>query len=296
MMGYFYLALAVTANAVKGFCGKKQSQLVEGVRGALTVNFLRMLCCAVVGAGILAMGGNFGFGGMSSTALPILLMSGIFNGLQVVLWLLAVQRSAFTLMDVFATLGLVLPMLVCSALFDEKIRPIQWAGFLVLCLAAVIMCSYSISLKKKKMSLIDLALLGGFGFSIGISDLSQKLYLNFCPGLTTNTFNFWTFLFAASFVGLLLLILPGKKEAPRCPLKKIWHYIVIMALALFAVTWCKTAAAAILPAVQVYPLFQGGVLVTMALMATLFFGEKITSRCVIGIGMTFAAMLMMNVL
>ena len=295
-MGYLYMAVALLCSTAKGFCGKKQSQHVHGVRGVMTVNFLRMLCCVAVGAVILAAGEGFGALAVSGRAAGILSLSGISNAAQVILWLLVVQRSAYMLLDVFATLGVIVPMLVCRVLFDEAIRPIQWGGYVLLCAAAMVMCSYSMSLKQKKMGAADYGLLLCFGLAAGMTDLTQKLYLNYCPEISKNVFNFYTFLFAAAVMAVVLLILCRDKSAPHCPLGKVWYYIVIMAVMLFLVTYFKTAAASVLPAVQVYPLFQGGVLVTAALMAAVCFGEKITRRCLLGMGMTFMAMLMMNVL
>ena len=294
-MGYLYMLAAVASNAVKGFCGKKQSLLISGPRDAMTVNFLRMVCCAFVGAGILAVSNESFVPPSGSAALPILIISGLSNASQVVCWMLAARLSAVTLMDVFATLGLIVPMVTCSFLFNETIRPVQWIGYVLLCIAAAIMCSYSVSLKKKKMGFADFALLLGFGFSLGVTDLTQKLYVNYCPEPSTGMFNFYTFLFAAVFTGLAAWITPKAADTPPCPLKKACPYIIAMALSLFLVTWCKTAAAGILPAAQAYPLYQGGVLISMALVGAVFFGEKITRRCILGMSMTFLAMLMMNV-
>ena len=244
-MGYLYMLFAVSSNAVKGYCGKKQSLLINGPRDAMTVNFLRMICCTIVGAAILAAGNTAFLPPLDSAALPILIASGLSNASQVVCWMLAARLSAVTLMDVFATLGLIVPMVTCSFLFNETIRPIQWLGYILLCAAAAVMCSYSISLKKKKMGFVDFALLLGFGFSLGITDLTQKLYVNYCPELPTSMFNFYTFLFAAVFTGIATLITPKKAGEPPCPIKKAWPYVVAMALSLFLVTWCKTAAAGI---------------------------------------------------
>ena len=118
-MGYLYLLAGVCFNAAKGYCGKKQSLYLNGARHALTVNFLRMLCCAAVGAVLLSVRGGFVLPALSSPALPILIVAGIFNASQVVFWLPSVQRSAVTLTDVFATLGLIIPMIVCRILFGE---------------------------------------------------------------------------------------------------------------------------------------------------------------------------------
>lgn len=295
-MGYLFVFLAVMFNASKAYSGKMQSRLVHGLRGAMTVNSLRMLICIAVSVGLLAFTEGFGGMGLTVSSAAITLLSGIANAGQVILWLLVVQRSAFMLLDVFATLGIIVPLIVCRFLFAETIRPVQWAGFALLCAAAVVMCSYSMKIKQKKMGVYEYVLLFGFGLSAGLTDLSQKLYLNYCPEISKNVFNFYTFLFAAVGMGLALLLMKKDEKDPPVPLKKVWHYITIMAVALFFVNYLKTTAAQTLPAAHVYPLYQGGVLVVASLMAAIFFGEKITLRCVLGILMTFAAMLMMNVL
>lgn len=294
-MGYLYLAGALAACAVKGFCGKKQSAFVSGVRDAALVNLLRLLCCAAVGAVLLTLGDGFGALAVGKSAMAVTVLSGAANAVMLITWLLAVKRSAYMLLDVFATLGVIVPMLVCRFLYGEAIRPVQWAGFALLCAAVLVMCSYSMKIKGKRMTAADILLLTVFGLSGGTADLTQKLFVHSAPDGSKAAFNFYTFAFAAAILAVLLCFLWSKEKAP-CPLGKVWYYIVIMALALFITSYGKTAAAAILPAVQVYPLFQGGILILSSLMAAVFFGEKLTKQSVLGIAMCFGALLIINML
>ena len=208
-MGYLFIALAVLSNAAKAYSGKMQSRFIHGLRGAMTVNSLRMLVCVAVSVGMLAFTEGFGGLGLRPASVAVTLLAGAATAGQVILWILVVQRSAFMLLDVFATLGVIVPMIVCRVIFpeSEEIRLIQWAGYAVLCAAAVVMCSYSMKIKQKKMGAYEYLLLFGFGLSAGLTDLSQKLYLNFCPEISKNVFNFYTFLFAAVGMGLGLLLL-----------------------------------------------------------------------------------------
>ena len=44
-MGYLHIAIALLFGQIKGYCGKKQSLYISGIRDAAVANFLRMLCC-----------------------------------------------------------------------------------------------------------------------------------------------------------------------------------------------------------------------------------------------------------
>ncbi|MBE6561290.1 MAG: hypothetical protein E7662_09190 [Ruminococcaceae bacterium] len=295
-MGYLHIVIALFFGQLKGFCGKKQSQYISGVRDAVVANFLRMLCCVATSLILLIPVGQLGALRLGVPGLLISLLSGIANAGIVVLWLLSVRGNAYVLLDVFSTFGVIVPLLLCRILYDEKIRLIQWCGFVLLCFAVWIMCSYSTSLKGKKMSAKEYLILIIYGLLNGTADFSQKLFVNTYPDGSKSVFNFYTFLFAAVVIGIVVLFLSRGKDVKPCPVKKIWIFIVIMAVSLFANAYFKTAAAEVLPAVQLYPLLQGGALSCAMLMAAILFGEKITKRSVLGITLCFAALLMINVL
>ena len=295
-MGYLHLVLALLSGQLKGFCGKKQSIYINSTRDAAKVNFLRMLCCIVVGCAIVLLGDGADALAFNAAGFSISALAGLGNAIIVICWILCVRRSAYVLLDVFATIGVIVPLTVCQILFDEIVRPIQWAGFALLLAAVTLMCSYSMRLKGQKMSTADFLLLLLYAIFNGVTDLSYKLFVNYCPDGSSAAFNAYTFVFAAIFLGIVFLTQKKNEEVPPCPLKKIWYYIVIMAVCLFLNGFFRTNAAAYLPAVQLYPLMQGGTLVLAMLMSAIFFGEKITRRSVGAIAMTFAALLMINIL
>ena len=296
MMGYLYIATALLFGQIKGYCGKKQSLYISGLRDASVSNFLRMLCCTATSLVLLALGGQLSLLLADTKLLLCALLAGIANAGLVVVWLVAVRGNAYILVDVFGMVGVIVPLVLCRILFHEQIRPIQWAGYLLLCTAVWIMCSYGASLKGKKMSAGSYLLLIGYGFFNGMTNFSQKLFVNVCPDGSKSVFNFYTFLFAAFVIGCMLIPLSRDKEYTPCPVKKIWLFIVIMAVSLFANAYFNTAAAAVLPAVQLYPLMQGGGLICSLLLAAIFFGEKVTKRSVVGITLCFTALIMINVL
>lgn len=78
--------------------------------------------------------------------------------------------------------------------------------------------------------------------------------------------------------------------------KPIFGYVLVMALCLFANSYFKVLASGYLTATELFPLNQGAAIVLSTLMSATLFKEKITVRCVIGLVLAFAALLIINLL
>lgn len=292
-MGYLLLSASLLACEVKGFCGKKQSGFISGTRDAVFLNLLRMLCCTAIGLFLTILQEGSAALAVNGATIAISLFSGISNAVLVITWLLSARGSAYMVLDIFPTAGIIVPMVFCWILFGEKIRLIQWAGFLLLLAAVCVMCSYSGKIKGKTMTPSDILLLILCGLSNGAADLSQKLFVYYCPEESNSAFNFYTYAFAAVILTLLFPFF-RKGTASLCPVKKVWGYIVIMALCLFLASYFKTAAASLLPAAQMYPLFQGILIICSSLMASVFFRERMTKQSIAGMSMAFMALIIIN--
>jgi len=78
--------------------------------------------------------------------------------------------------------------------------------------------------------------------------------------------------------------------------QEIIGYIAVMAVCLFLNSYFKTLAAGHLTATQLYPLNQGGSVILSMLMSALLFRERINARCILGVTLSFGALLMINLL
>ena len=130
---------------------------------------------------------------------------------------------------------------------------------------------------------------------------SDKLY-------PKSVYQFYTYL----FVALILLIFIAvyyftynnsseteKESKPsfKIPSRAVMH-IAVMAIALFLGTYTQTIAATDygMPSQILYPVVKGACLITVSINATLFFGERFTSRSVIGSLVALGGIVCMNVL
>ena len=158
------------------------------------------------------------------------------------------------------------------------------------------MCSYNNSIKTK-ISLPSFILLLICGIANGVSDFSQKLFVKNIPDSSVAVFNFYTYIFAALVLAISYAVTRKTTESTEnTDSKKIFVFILIMAICLFANSYFKTIAAKYLSAVQLYPLNQGCSLILSAIMSAVLLKEKLTAKAVIGMITAFIGLLIINLL
>lgn len=294
-MGYIFLTLALAAGVTKGYCGKRTSDYVAEYKDAMLANSVRMIFCILIGLAMLIFSRNISALAIDRRTLMITLLSGIANSTFLVLWLVSVKRGAYMMLDVFCMIGVFIPIVGCAMFFDENISINHIIGMAILVAAVCIMCSYNNSIKSR-LTISSVILLIFCGISNGMSDFSQKLFVNLTTGVPVAVYNFYTYLFSA-----VILITCYFFSASRCEkkepinIKSILIYILIMSVCLFLYSYFKTLAAGILSSTQLYPLAQGGSLILSSIMSAVFFGEKVNLKSVVGITMSFVALVIINV-
>ena len=293
-MGYLFAFSAVLCGITKGYCGKKISFSASLPIQAAFYNFIRMLICIVIGfLFVIAENGNLA---VSGTMLLICVFSGIATATFAISWLMAARQSAYMLVDIACTLGVVIPLLFSNIFYKEALNFADIVGLLLLFLAAAVISSYSSKLKHR-LSLREFATLMIVCISYGCISLSQKVFTYQVENASPVVFNFYTYVFASVILAGYLLCFQSKskiavKQTPR------HHYllIVIMAVCLFGNSLFNTLAAKYLSAAQLYPLCQGSALILSSLMAAAFFGEKLNMRLILGIILCFSGLLIMHFL
>lgn len=295
-MGYIFLLFAILSGVTKGYCGKKTSGYTTTFQSSVFANTIRMVLCTLIGFALIVISGDLALILPSFEMLLISAFSGITTAIFVVTWLISVKKSAYMMLDIFLMLGTLIPMLLSSAFFFERIKPIQWVGVAVLFLAVTVMCSYSNSIKGK-ITPYSLLLLIVCGVFYGLSDFSQKIFVKTITASSVSIFNFYTYIFA-SVVLIITLALVNKNNntLKQNNFKKIFGYVLVMAICLFLNSYLKIFAAKQLDAVILYPLNQGGSMILSSIMTAVIFKEKLTLKAIIGIITAFLGLLIINFL
>lgn len=295
-MGYLFLLTALVAGATKGYCGKKTSGYVNEYKDAMLANSIRMILCTLIGLGMVLVSSGVGALRINRTVFLISLLSGAANSAFVVFWLISVKRGAYMMLDVFCMLGILIPLIGCAMCFGEEIRINHIIGIVILLAAVCIMCSYNNSIKSK-MTVSSFILLLVCGAANGFSDFSQKLFVKLSDNTSIAVFNLYTYLVSAVILIIFFLVFSGRTEnkAPSA-IKPIFGYILIMSVCLFLYSYFKTLAAQHLSSAQLYPLAQSGSLILSTVMSAVLFHERLNIKCIVGISMSFAALIVINIL
>ncbi|MBE6589240.1 MAG: hypothetical protein E7643_03600 [Ruminococcaceae bacterium] len=292
-MGYISILIALLAGTTKGFLGKRISGTVSTQRQSVFVNAVRMVICVFISLAMLTLeGASDGFY-VDVEALVFGSLAGITVSLFMVTWLLAVRHGAFMLISVAQMFGVVVTLLCSFIVFRTPITPWQILAIVILIIAVLVMGSYS-ALLKGRLRVGAVILLVLCGLSSGLYDFSLKLFTYYSDA-SISMLNLISYVIAACVL-LAVFFLPTKDGGfdTRGMLRSTGASILIMSVCLFINSYFKALANNYLSPAQVYPIYQAGGLIFSAVMAAVFFKEKITPRCVIGLLLAFAAILLLK--
>jgi drug/metabolite transporter (DMT)-like permease len=307
-MGYVFLFASVFSGATKGFFAKKVSTKTSGLKSAVLTNFIRMLFCIPLGFIFVLFDGGVSALKVSTDTLFISAFAGVTTGVMLITWLLAVQKSAYSAMDAFLSVSVLVPILLSRIFYEETVTLSQGIG-LVLLFGAVILMSLYTNQIKQKLGLSAILLLITMSLFNGLADFSYKLFDHRAPDTPASVFNFYIYIFCA--ISLLVVLLCTKEKAPfkgddeveslqpnkeKDLDKRKLAYIAVMAIAQFCYSYFKTLAASRLSSVELFPLQQGLSITLSLLMAAVFFKEKIKPLCIVGLVVLFVGLLFLNVI
>ena len=297
-MGYVYLFTAVFFGLVKGYLGKRISDKTPTAKNSVLTNLIRMFFCIVVGFVFVLFDGGIGALAVSNEVVLVALGAGVATSLFIVSWLLSVRCSAYMSVEAFIAFGVLVPIVLSAVFYGETVSASQVIGLVLLLLAVVAMSVYSNQIKRG-FSLKSLLLLTLTGLSAGLTDFTQKIFVNASHGAGATAFNFYAYVFSAIVLGATFLLWRSgendKLSAVTRDKKKI-AFIAVMAICLFCNSFFKTLSAGLLDAVLLYPLCQGLALAFSLLMSTVLFKEKLKPVCIVGICVMFVGMLFINVI
>lgn len=306
MIGYIFLFINVLIGVSKGFCGKKSSEYITGVTDGLILQSIRVILCVIIG------GCLFLFSNESSQIDKIVIFISFLNGLAnatfLLSWLFAVRSGAYLFVDVCLTAGgILIPCFAGAIFFDGSITTIQYIGIFIMLLAVIVMCGYNTSITNKKLSFSNVLLLICVALSNGLMGFCEK-YFAYHINLTkidcgTSFFGLMTFVFAAIILTISLPIVCKKMKTTlkqsfkSFPFKKLWIYLIFIAAFLYFNTFLGTLTNEYIDnTVLIYPLKFGSNLLLSAIMAAVFFKEKINIKSIIGMILITISIIMINVI
>jgi len=290
-MGYCFVLISLLAGSTKGFLGKLLSNRVSTHNSSVFMNLIRMLICIFIGFGVLVLEPA---SKLDLCGLVFGILAGVSISVFTITWLLAIKYGAFMLVSIAQMFGVIVTLFLSFVIFREFVSTSQLVGVILVVIAILIMISYN-NTTKGKLSKKAALYLFLCGLSSGLLDFSQKLFTHYSEG-SVALLNFITYISAAVLLGIYFIMF-SKSDTTiqyKSLFKDTFFVILGMSVCLFLNSYFKALSTNYLTATQIYPVYQAGGLILSALMSAIFFKERITRRCIIGMCLAFIAILLLK--
>ncbi len=189
-MEYLFFAVALTGvvggGAATMLYRRKISQyrtLLLGMAAAIALAALSFLAASVIGGGFEAL-----LMEMEASILHSAVLSGISEAVLYSLLLYFLLRGEQTV-NVFLTMGTVLPIVLGSVLYFESVGIKEWLGILLVLLGAVAMCGYVVS-GRERFTPAYIAGLTLCTLALGCSCFSKRMLIASSSVMRGSAFNF----------------------------------------------------------------------------------------------------------
>lgn len=209
----------------------------------------------------------------------------------------AVELGSVSISSLFYSCGFMLPTLFGSIYYQEEINALHIVGLVLIIVSFV--CSAKKEEGKKFNFAWLIAALGGLLFS-GMVGIMQKLFTNECVEYKLDNFLCVAFMLiiAISAVAMFFAWLYNRKKQGQvqpqpqdkvdCKVKtsvlvKQYIFTVLLGVVMGLVNKTNTFLSGVLPSVLVFPIINGGVILTTTICSMLIFKEKLTLMQKIGL-------------
>ena len=253
---------------------------------ALAVNYSICLLLSLIysaGSGSFVVSSD-----SAGTVLILGLISGIFYVGSFILYQYNIFRNGVLMSATFMKLGVLVPTFIAILAFGERPGILQITG-IILAIAAILIVNSpekeddSRTTVTAPKALILLLLLGGSG------DAMSKIYEELGPARYTSQYLLYTFA-----VALILCTLTALLRGQRFTKPDILFGCLVGLPNYYSARFLLLSLSEV-PAVAAFPTFSIGTILLTGAAGVALFGEKMTKRQWIAIGIVIAAMVLLNI-
>lgn len=292
-MGSLYIAIIMLCRVAQHLCTKKTSDGVNGMRCFFKYSAYRQILSGALGLALILIANN----GFNCNAATVCIS--VFSGLMLVastgFGLAALKSGTVALASLFGTAGILVPCIAGIFLFGKPMSAGQWLGVGIFFIAAYFLISSSSKIYRS-FSFKTVLLLLGVMLSEGFTMLAQQMFTFYVPEGDVSVFSFLSF----GLVGVLMLfvsfITPKNDNADDNSklTPKLLLLGAVLSVAVFIINQLATLATAIVPPVILFTFINGGSTIIGAIVAAIFFHEKLTPRSITGIILGVGAMIIIK--
>ena len=275
-----YLILAVVSSMLVSVCMRLSEGKAKNHISMLATNYAMCTLLSLAFSGSIDLlpkvqGLGFALGlGLVSGAMYL----GSFMLLQ---W--NIRVNGVVLPATFMKLGVIVPTLTSIIAFGEVPRALQIVG-IVLAIAAILLIQLDKggARAKNALGLVILLIAGGS------TDVLSKIYEQMGSSQLSDQYLLYTF-----FVALALCTLLAAAKKQKLTVKDVGFGLLVGVPNYFSARFLLLSLGAV-PAVVAYPSYSVGTIVLIALVGRMVFGEKLSRRQMIAVGVILAALVLLN--
>lgn len=244
-------------------------------------------------------------------------VSGIALAVACMCSLYALGTGTMVLNSIFATAGLLVPVVASIFLYGEILQIWQWIGIAVFMLGAYLLVGSSKSLYGK-FNIKTLLVLVLSLMMNGLTMLMQKMFGEGVTNGNVSLFSLISFGFGTIILLLFLLIVSiigsskfkrienvdnavegfvffPKSLAEKILPKKVYIYGLFLAVAVFVINQFATMATPLISSLILFAMINGGATVISAITGAVMFKERLTLKTCIGIVLSVGALIMIQI-
>ncbi len=289
------LLLRVVQSITSKSCSKLMPSDFVGVANYMSV---RMALSALGAVALLLIGGNVidSFNNMPLVGWLISVATGFTIATSSICSLLVLKNASVVLGSLFGAAGLLVPTISGIFLYNQSVSFGQWAGIVLLFIAAILL-SLSSGKTNGKITFKTILLLTGSMLANGLTMLLQTLFKSNAPNGNVSLYSFLQFVIPAVFLFFVssFCSLRKKEKLPRIS-RKLFIYTLFAALALLGISQISTIASEFIPVAVLFPISDGGGTVISAIVAATMFKEKFTVKSSLGVIIGISGLVMIKLL
>ncbi len=294
LTGTSCIVIIILIRFIQQYSSKMSSILVPKTLFGNTKYFmLTKLLAAAFAALILLFGG--GFSHMNAETALYAAAFGIMLLISSVSSLYAIKSGTMALSSLFSTAGLIVPCVAGIFMYHIPMSLGQWAGVLLFLAASVLLIGDTKKLYSgfsfKTLILLLIAML-----SNGAVMMVQTMFAKNVQGGDVTTFSFLGFLIPGVLLGIFACVyrVAAPSQCHEKMQKKLLIFALISSIAVFFVNQLATIATVKTEPVILFTFINGGNTIIAAVIAALFFKEKITLKSGLGLLIGIAALIMVK--
>ena len=280
VMATVLIFLILVIRIVQNFFNKKTSSLFPTTLSGQAKWMVLLFGCSSLLA-MLALVFETGEIAFDWVTAVLAVLSGISLVFAQLCTMLAMQSGTMVITMVFSTAGLIVPCVFGVLFFNEEMTFWQWSGILIFIAASSLLAASAKDTHQNFSFKTVLLLLGAF-FANGGTAVCQKSLTYVNPEGSITLFSLLSFV-VPTLVFVVLLFCPVDAEKREPLNRKVYLPSICLAIAMFILNQIVTVATNYVPTSVLFTIPSTGNNIIAAVMAALFFKEKITLKSSIGL-------------